>query len=238
MRRRVLYHDHMVAMARARLGDARADLLLHDCGHRGQAHRDALADETGWLIRPREEGRDTVLYAVDEAIGWVGAELQLDKHLPEAVQTAVVGRRLGDLIAGTGADDHVVVASGLRQQGTRLVVATRLIDARDVPVSFATRTLGIARRLARSSRREWVKQFIEYRRDDVAKASDLLHPLAILAILLVGSVASTGLMLLFGAPGAVGTILMDAPYAWFCSGLVVESWLIVKRLRRAGTATA
>lgn len=127
---RHLYQEHFIALARLRLGRERADRLLRDAEGRSTMLQRDLGDALAMEMRSRRVDGRRVLTGIDRELpGWVGAELQTDTTLPDTIQALLAGRRLGDVVAGSGADDAVITMSADRSLGTRIWLDERLLRA-------------------------------------------------------------------------------------------------------------
>lgn len=133
---RPLVHAHFVDLARERLGERGAAMVRDAC--RGGVHAKALKLAMHCDLRQyrTDDGDDVLSFVMPCAAGmWVGAELQLDTRLPHTVQQILPGRRLGDVVAGCGAEDRTIRAAGDRQDGTRLFLEHRLVDPRRIALA-------------------------------------------------------------------------------------------------------
>jgi hypothetical protein len=221
---RRLVHAHFVDFARERLGERGPAMVRDAC--RGGVHATALKRAMRCDLREyvTEEDQRVLSFVMPCAAGmWIGAELQLDTRLPETVQQALPGRRLGDVVTGCGAEDRLIDAAGDRQEGTRLFMERVLVDPRRVPISTKQRLALPFRRFRNVFVLEWQDAAEPWR--DVESTSSALLSLAAQMMLimscLVGMLLSGPLLAGIGAIGVAMSIPMIITFAWLVSAMML-----------------
>jgi hypothetical protein len=147
--RSFLYQDHFVAIARRRLGRGTADVLLVDAGHRHNATIARLSqalDVRLNLHATRNGGIEVEAYEKREGTRWHGSALHLETRLPETMQQHMVGRPLGDVVSGSGADEWLIASTCDTAGGTTLTVDARWVDAKDITLPLPLMIAGPLRR--------------------------------------------------------------------------------------------
>jgi len=162
-RRHVLVDDHSLGALRAMLG-RRADWLIHDSMHSisGRHELEMAIDAhaphaskfyveylrapealaSGVLKVDDAKAHPTTTHVLQVRLAgaqaeWRGTMLCLPTIMPETMMAQIVGRRLGDVVAGAGREDAVIASAWIEpgtggprgeEAGTRLVIDADFID--------------------------------------------------------------------------------------------------------------
>lgn len=231
------YQAHLVGMARQRLGRDRADVLLVDASHGAETHRRTLGKALNAEIGEYMDGHQRFIMATFKGDGplWKGGNLNLDRHIPQTVQTFMVGMRLGDVVAGTGADDHIVDQVFDRYEGTCIRIETGLVAARTIRLRLRHRLSGPFRRAMRIVIGEWL-EFGDKTHHRDPTIGDLAFQATLMCVSGFGMVASVGAMGAYG-PAALALALVTAvpAFGYLATGLAYGIRVDVKRWRHART---
>jgi len=210
--------------------------MLHDSG-RGDIHVDALAYAMDAEIK-RYVKDDVLLLSLvmpkDDPM-WIGPELQLRATLPQSVLVAATGRRLGDVVAGSGADDHVVKGHGDRGQGTRLFIETRHVATSDIALGRVATVLGPVRRAWTWIRTSWRKDYLDKTWQQQPTISSMATEFALLCVALLGAfVTFVTPFVKFGASGWWMSACITPVWIHLISGVACSIGLNIRRFVTCG----
>lgn len=143
------YQDHFMELARMKLGTRRANALLSDAGRRSEAYRERLSRLMGMTLRRYDTGERHVIlgYTTSGSPNWQGQELIIASQIPETAIGLMPGRRLGDIVEGTGLDERIIEEAVTMQGMTSIRVTTQMAAAEDILLDPISALLGPVRRI-------------------------------------------------------------------------------------------
>jgi hypothetical protein len=228
------YQEHAIDVVRHRLGRTKADILLVDASRGAETHQRTLSRAVGGTVSEYMDGgkRFLAISFQGDGFAWHGGDLQLDDHIPQTAQTLLAGRRLGDVVEGTGADDHRIEEVGDRPEGTRIRLTARLVPASCIGLPMRHRLAGPFRRGLRIAVGEWL-EFGDKTHQREPTLGDMAFQIALLSVSVLGLVAGMGAMTAYGPGGtAIAVVVVGPMFLYLVTGLTYSICADVRRRRR------